>query len=417
MIALIDCNNFYASCERVFNPLLCNKPVVVLSNNDGCVVARSEEAKALGIAMGEPFFKAKPLIDKHGVEVFSSNYTLYGDMSNRVMQIVRESSPDIEVYSIDECFADLSGIADLESFSAQLRAKIGRGTGIPVSIGVASTKTLAKMASVYAKKYRGYQGVCIIDSKEKQEQALRLFSIDKVWGIGKRSAETLNYYGVNTAYDFTQRSPSWVRSLLTVTGLRVWKELKGVPCFEFNDEVAKQSITTSRSFNQEIRDYDKLFEIIANFTASCSEKLRKEGSYTAQLSLSLYTNRFKEGFDKYQNTVKVDLSVPTSDPTELIKAARRGLDILYVKGLGYKKAGVMVSKLSKTVQTAIFDPVDRAKQERLLKVADSIKRKNGRSALALATQGQFNLSNYMDRNYVSKQYTTNIMDIIKVNTD
>ena len=417
MIALIDCNNFYVSCERVFNPNLYNKPAVVLSNNDGCVVARSQEAKALGIGMGVPLFKVKSLIEQNGVEVFSSNYTLYGDMSRRVMSIVKDLVPIIEVYSIDECFADLSGIKNCEQFARELREQITRGTGIPVSIGVAPTKTLAKMASEYAKKYSGYRGVCIIDTPEKEEQALRLFPVEEVWGIGRRSAEKIKYYGVNTAYDFIQRSGSWVRAQLTVTGLRVWKELKGITCFEFNEEIAKKSITTSRSFNQELTSYDNLFEVIANFAASCAEKLRDERSYAGQLTLFLYTNRFKEGNENYINSMRIQLPVPSSDPAELIQAAREALDLIYDSNKGYKKAGVMVSQLTQSVQNALFDPVNRSRQKKLLEVADSIKKRNGRSALTLASQGRFKLRDYMDRNFVSKQYTTNLKDVIEVKTE
>ncbi len=237
MYGLIDCNNFYASCERVFNPLLIGRPIVVLSNNDGCVIARSNEAKALGIPMGEPAYKLKEVIENHNVAVFSSNYTLYGDMSHRVMTIISTFVPDMEIYSIDEAFLHFTGFEniDLREHGLKIVRTTTKGTGIPLSLGIAPTKTLAKVASKFAKKYPDYKSVCIIDNEIKREKALKLFAIEDVWGIGRRYAKKLHYYSVNTAWDFTQKSKSWVRSQMGVVGERTWMELNGTPCFELEE--------------------------------------------------------------------------------------------------------------------------------------------------------------------------------------
>lgn len=262
MFALVDCNNFFVSCERVFNPSLNNRPVVVLSNNDGCVIARSNESKALGIKMGVPFYQIKELVAKENVAVYSTNFTLYGDMSERVMCILSEMVPEIEIYSVDEAFLHLEGIQHIPEFSRNVVRKVTKSTGIPVSIGVAPTKTLAKIANHFAKKYKAYRGVCIMDSNEKRIKALQLTQIDDVWGIGRRLCKKLEYHGIKTAYDFTQKSRSWVRSKMTVVGERTWLELQGIPCVENeNGQADKQQICTSRSFGEAITDYESLMSI------------------------------------------------------------------------------------------------------------------------------------------------------------
>src|ERR1035437_6487777 len=269
MFGLLDCNNFYASCERVFNPLLNGKPVVVLSNNDGCVIARSTEAKALGIPMGEPAYKLKDLIESKQVHVFSSNYVLYGDMSHRVMTTIALFTPEMEIYSIDEAFLLLDGFEniDLKEFGEKLVRTTIRNTGIPVSLGIAPTKTLAKAANRFAKKYKNYKGVCIIDTDEKREKALKLLEIGDVWGIGRQYSKKLQYYSINTAWDFTQRSKSWVRHTMGVTGERTWMELKGIPCIEMDRPTSKKSICTSRSFGEKLTELAPVSEAVSNFAA------------------------------------------------------------------------------------------------------------------------------------------------------
>lgn len=289
MFGLVDCNNFYCSCERVFNPGLRTLPVVVLSNNDGCIIARSNEAKALGIEMGMPFYQAKELLEREKVAVFSSNYTLYGDMSRRVMMLLSEFTPELTQYSIDEAFIDLTGMGGgeaLRDYGKRIVRTIGKGTGIPVTLGIAPTKTLAKVASKYGKRYKGYEGVCLIDTEEKRIKALQGFDIADVWGIGRRSAKKLAYYGVKTAWDFTQWSESRVRRLLTVTGTRTWKELRGENCIDISELPEKQSICTSRSFPYNgLSELRVVEEAVANFAASCVRKLREQKSRCSQLTV------------------------------------------------------------------------------------------------------------------------------------
>lgn len=417
MIALIDCNNFYASCERVFNPSLQFKPIIVLSNNDGCVIARSEEAKQLGIEMGIPFFQIKRLVEEKGIYVFSSNYTLYGDMSRRVMSLIRSCVPQIEVYSIDECFVSFEGVNAIKDFSLDLRNRILKGVGIPVSIGVAPTKTLAKLAASFAKKYKAYNGVCIMDTIDKIDKALKLAPIEKIWGIGRRSLPKLHYQGIDTAYDFSLKSESWIRKELTVIGLRTWKELRGESCIDLEISTAKKSITTSRSFNRKLTDFEELFEVVANFAAACAKKLRAEGSSAGSILVFLHSSTKRDVETLKNNAARIQLVVPTSNPAELIKASRDALSIIYSPNQGYKKAGVIVMDITDSIQTSLFDNKDRGKQEKLLKVTDAIKLKNGDHSIKIATQGAFQLGNYMDRKFVSQLYTTNLDDIINVSTD
>lgn len=414
MIALIDCNNFYASCERVFDPSLIGKPVVVLSNNDGCVIARSEEAKSCGIEMGVPYFKIREQVKLQGIRVFSSNYTLYGDMSRRVMSLIREFVPQIEIYSIDECFASFDGIHDIEPFAHELRNKIIKGTGIPVSIGVSTTKTLAKLASSFAKRYKAYDGVALIDTEEKRIKALNITSIGKIWGIGRRTAKSLVLSGVEQAIDFALKPADWVRAKYTVTGLRTWKELNGHACITFEAPTSKKSITTSRSFNRKLDSFDELLEVVANFTAACSRKLIEQNSKAKTLLVFLYTTT-RHDIDSYKsNAAKISLDVATAAPGELINASRKALELIFNPYLSYKKAGVILSDITDNMQTSLFDEVDRGKQEQLLKAVSNIKSINGENSLKIASQGSFELGNYMDRKFVSKQYTTKLDDIISV---
>lgn len=282
MFGIVDCNNFYCSCERVFNPSLRTSPVVVLSNNDGCIIARSNEAKAMGIAMGTPFYQVKQLLENNKVAVFSSNYTLYGDMSRRVMMLLSEFTPDISQYSIDEAFVDLSGFghgSQLREYGKKIVKAIGKGTGIPVTMGIAPTKTLAKAASKYGKRYKGYEGVCIIDTEDKRIKALQGLDVADIWGIGRRSVSKFNYLGIHTAYDLTQRSESWVRRMLTVSGVRTWRELKGESCIDIETLPQKKSICTSRSFaDNGLSELSQVEEAVANFAAACSHKLKLQHS-------------------------------------------------------------------------------------------------------------------------------------------
>ena len=420
LFGLADCNNFYCSCERVFHPDLCDKPVVVLSNNDGCVVARSEESKRLGIKMGVPFYQARDLIERNGVAVFSSNYNLYGDMSRRVMSMLSSFFPKIHVYSIDEAFLDLSEIVDVQSIielSRNAVKAINKGIGIPVSLGIAPTKTLAKMASVYAKKHKGYKGVCVIDTEEKREKALRLFPIGDVWGIGRKHSKRLEYNGVKTAWDFVQKPEGWVRREMSITGLRTWKELRGESCIEMEDETYKKSICTSRSFSgiglDKIEDVE---EAVANFASKCSKKLREQHTVCGSIVVFAYTSRFRDDMPQTYINEMVNFDVPTNDMQEIVSKSVAALRRAWKVGTYYyKKAGVIACNICEdnAIQGNLFDVVDREKQSALSKIVDEINMRNGVDTVRVAVQG-FSNNWHMKNEYISKQYTTNIKDIIIV---
>ncbi len=419
MIGLVDCNNFYASCERVFHPDLEDRPVVVLSNNDGCVIARSNEAKALGIRMGDPFFQVKDMLERNGVAVFSSNYNLYGDMSRRVMTTLAEMTPGITQYSIDECFIDLSGLDNLHDFGRNIVRIVSRWTGIPVTMGIAETKTLAKVASKFGKKYKGYGGVCIIDSEEKRMKALKLFDVADVWGIGHCSLDKLRYYGIHTAWDLTQKSEGWVRRMLNITGVRTWKELRGISCIDVDDLPRKRSICTSRSFpDRGLDDIRPLEEAVANFAASCTRKLREQHSCCQSITVFAYTSRFRPEVPGHSINRTMHFPVATSDLQEIVSAAVEVLRKDYREGFLYKKAGVIVWNIcdGNAVQGHLFDTVDRDKRNRLAKAIDEINRRNGHNTVRMAVQGT-DKSWHLKSEYITRQYTTNLDDIIKVKTD
>ena len=421
LYGLADCNNFYCSCERVFHPDLVGKPVVVLSNNDGCVIARSEEAKRLGISMGAAFYQVKEQLEQAKVAVFSSNYNLYGDMSRRVHTMLGRYTPNVDIYSIDEAFIDLSDLGDSEyitNYGKRIVREVTKGTGIPISLGVAPTKTLAKMCSKFAKHYPGYEGCCLIDSEEKREKALKLFPIEEVWGIGRRSVDKLKYHGVKTAWDLTQKTESWVQRMLTITGVRTWRELRGESCISIDELPHKQSICTSRSFpDGGLTNRADVEEALANFAARCSSKMRRENTVCKAISIFAYTNRFRPDLPTdyiYQTYYPL---VPTSDLNEIVGYAVGMLRSAW-KGDGkfnYKKAGVLVWNIvdSSPIQGNLFDTFDREKQAQLSRAIDEINRKNGHNAIRMAVQG-YSKKWHLKCEYISKQYTTNIDDIIKL---
>lgn len=423
MFGLVDCNNFYCSCERVFNPALRTSPVVVLSNNDGCVIARSNEAKALGIEMGAPFYKVKAFLERNKVAVFSSNYTLYGDMSRRVMMLLAGFTPALTQYSIDEAFIDLSGFGEgeaLRSYGRQIVSTIGRGTGIPVTLGIAPTKTLAKVAAKYGKRYKGYGGVCLIDTEDRRVKALKGLPVADVWGIGRRTVGKLEYHGVRTAWDFTQRSEGWVRRELTVTGVRTWRELQGESCIDIEELPEKKSICTSRSFpDQGLSRLGPLEEAVAHFASSCSRKLKGQDSCCRAVTVFAYTSRFRTDAPSSTINRTVTLTVPTNDLRELVSVSVGALRSQWNASATffYKKAGVIVWDIcpSGAVQGDLFDTIDRAKQARLAAAIDAINRKNGYNTVKVAVQGTDD-SWRMKHEYESGKYTTNIDDVIKVRT-
>lgn len=417
MIGLCDCNNFFASCERVFRPDLNGRPVVVLSNNDGCIVARSNEAKALGIKMGTPLFQARDVIEKNNVAVFSSNYQLYGDMSNRVMSVLRSAVPQIEVYSIDEAFLDVREIPleKLQQTARDLSARVWREVGIPVSIGIAPTKTLAKIASKLCKKYPALKGGCLMYKKADVEKVLGRFPVEDVWGIGRRSVKKLAAMGVRTALDFYNLTPAAVYNKFTVTGLRTWKELHGEPCINFEDTQAdRQTVCVSRSFAKEMRELDELDAAVATFTAKVAEKLRRDNLCASQMSVFILTNRFREDEPQNYQIHTTLFDVATDDTLEMSQAASEALKKIFRKGYGYKKAGVMVTEIvpSGHVQGSLLDTVDRTKRGALMDIIDSINKTAGGNTVRLASQGT--IDQFSTRTMTSRRFTTSWDEIMEV---
>lgn len=417
MYGLIDCNNFYASCERVFNPSLNGKPVVVLSNNDGCVIARSSEAKALGIPMAEPAYKLKELIETNKVQVFSSNYTLYGDMSHRVMTTVASFVPDMEIYSIDEAFINLSGfdLFNLQELGSKIVTNTSKNTGIPVSLGIAPTKTLAKAANRFAKKYRNYKNVCIIDTEEKREKALKILDIEDVWGIGRQYAKKLKYHSINTAWDFTQKSKSWVRREMGVVGERTWLELQGTPCIELEKQTTKKSICTSRSFGERLTELPDIAEAVANFAATCGRKLRNQKTLANSLMVFIHTNLNTTDSPKYYNQAVVHLPVPTSDSGELIFHTQGALKSIYKAGYRYKKAGVVITEIVPEFpqQGNLFDSRERTKHKKAMMVMDNLNNMYGNHKVKIASQG-FGRKWKLKNEKLSPCYTTRLDQILNI---
>ena len=418
MYALVDCNNFFVSCERVFRPQLEGRPVVVLSNNDGCVVARSNESKALGIKMGTPFYQVRHLIEDKGLVACSSNYALYGDLSNRVMSILADTVPKIEIYSIDEAFLHLDGISleRMPGMCRELVKKIRRWVGVPVSIGVAPTKTLAKAASHFAKTYKGYKGVCMIDTDEKRLKALELTPIEDVWGIGRRFAPKLCEKGIRTALDYAGRPREWVDSNFNVNALRTWEELNGRKCIDEDTHERRQSICTSRSFADMLTDPQELSLRISDFAAVCARKLRDEGSVASEVTSFMYTNRFREDLNQYFPSATIRLEMPASSTHEIVGAALKAFRTIYREGYKYKKAGVIVSAISAAdaIQPVLFDPGEelRKKQDRISSIIDSVN--SSGSLLRLAAQREGHYSEGIRSEFRSRLYSTSLSDIIEV---
>lgn len=414
MIGLCDCNNFFVSCERVFNPSLEGRPVVVLSNNDGCVVSRSNEAKALGIKMGQPLFQIGEFVKNNNVAVFSANYHLYGDMSERVMTTLRSVVPNIEVYSIDEAFILPDGVKteEMKSFGEKLAHTIKRNTGIPVSIGISTTKTLAKIAAKLCKRYVKLNSACSMYRKQDIEKVLSTYPIADVWGIGRRHSKMLDAAQIKTAADFCALSEEWVHRRMNITGVRTWRELHGVACIEFTHQMADRlSITVSRSFAHELYDVNELHATISAFASQASEKLRKQHSVAKQLQVFVCTNRFRNDAPQHTESATTYFITPTDSTIEIVKAAVELLSKIYRSGFGYKKAGVMLTDISSgnMVQGELFDTIDRTKHKRLMDVIDSINAKQGGNAVKLLSHGS--MEEYTNRQYLSPQYTTDWNDI------
>jgi len=410
MFALADCNNFFVSCERLFRPNLNGKPVIVLSNNDGCAIARSNEAKALGIKMGDPLFKIMPIVKRENITVFSSNYALYGDISNRVRATLREFAEEIEVYSIDEAFINLSGmrVADFAGFARDISKRCMKNVGIPVSVGVSKTRTLSKIASKLCKQYPKLQGGCYMHRDEDIEKVLRRFPVDDVWGIGRRTYKKLQTMDINTAWDYRSIPQSDISYLFGINGVRTWNELHGIPSIDiFQTLDPRLTISQSRSFAKEIYDKILLKEQLSNFAFTVSEKLRNQDSLCREITIYAVTNRFKE--QEPQSCISTIIQIPdgTNSSRHIVSAVSYALDTIFLSGLGYKKAGVIASKLTSThnLQMSLFDMGENDKEKKLMQAMDLINSKNGNYSVRLAVQGDckpVSLSKYRSPDYTTK---------------
>ena len=421
MYALADCNNFFVSCERVFRPDLWDKPVLVLSGNDGCVVSRSNEVKALGIKMGVPLYQIRDLVEKHHIACFSSNFSLYGDLSARVMSLLRKHTTRFEQYSIDEGFITLDHVppAERKTYCENLVREIYQGTGIPVSMGIAPSKTLCKVASKYAKKYAGYNGACMIDTDEKRLKALAGFEVGDVWGIGRQTAAKLAALGISTALQFAEMSESRVQSLLQKPGLLTWRELHGIDCIDTSEMVSKQSITTSRTFANPITTLPLMEQQLANFCDTCARKLRMQKSLCAQLIVFAHTSRFRTDIEQCQIVQTVNLSIPTSDTRELLSYMLNAFRPYFREGVQFKKAGVIFSRIvpEGSVVADLFDERDRTRDAALQRTIDKIREKAGRNAILLATQlptSKEQAAQVYKSEHQSPRYTTELSQVLTI---
>ena len=414
--ALVDCNNFYASCERIFNPKLIGKPLVVLSNNDGCIITRSAEAKNLGIKMGEPYFKAKKIIQKNNVKVFSSNYALYGDISQRVMEILSGFSPDVEIYSIDEAFLGFDGFKnyELNTYCKHMREKIEKWVGIPVSIGLSKTKTLAKMANHLAKKNLNYAGVCILKNKSSIDKALKETEINDVWGIGRRSSIFLKRYNIGTAKDFTLLDQQWIRKNMGIIGEKIYFELKGVSCLNLELLPSnKKNCCVSRSFSKPVEKLNDLEESISNYGVRAAEKIREEKLVAQSMSIFISTNYFNKRERQYSNSIKLQLTFPTSNSIKIVKRAIEGIRQIYRNGYRYKKAGIILHELNKASETRGLFDMDRKQSDSMMKIIDQINHRYGGVVIKLASEG-IEKKWSMKRDRVSQCYTTRFEELKEV---
>ena len=418
MFALVDCNNFYASCERVFQPQLEGKPVVILSNNDGCVIARSNEAKALGIPMGAPAFQYRSFFKQKGVQVFSSNYPLYGDMSSRVMSLLGQYSPNLEIYSIDEAFLQFKGfdLFNLEAEGRRMRKQVRRWTGIPVSVGMGPSKALAKIANKIAKKYDSKTGgVYCIDTEDKRVKALKWTAIGDIWGIGRQHCKRLEALGVKNAWQFTLLPDDWVKKHMSILGLRLKKDLQGLPSIQLEEVPSpKKGIATTRSFEGTLTAFSDLEERVSTFANSCAEKMRKQGSSCTALLVFLRSDPHKKGAIPYRNSCVLTLPYSTNSSITLSKYAVLGLHKIFKEGVHYKKAGVMIMGLSPTAtrQLPLFGG-EEVKHLAVMQAVDRIHKRFGPHQIKLANQ-DLQRTWKMKQEHLSQRYTTEIKEVITV---
>lgn len=420
MFALVDCNSFFCSVEKVFHPGLDGRPVCVLSSNDGCIVALTPEAKAVGLHRGDPIFKMKDIVEKHQVILFSTNMPLYAAMSRRVTSILRLSVHHVENYSIDESFCDLQSFGehfDLTRLMREVRQRIKLWTDIPVSIGIAPSKTLAKMGSKFAKQYQGYRGVCMIDTEEKRRKALEIFALSDVWGIGRRTLEVLNYYGIHTPLQFADKKESWVRAHFHQPGVQTWMELNGIPCIDTSEVIRNQNICTSRSFGDMVSDLPSLKASVASFASSCANKLRGQQSLCQSVTVFVSSNSFRTDLPQYGNAATVLLATPTADTLEINKAAMQCLESVYLPGIMYKKSGVLLGKISPAypAQMELFNsPVRRMRRENLMHALDDINQRYGAKTLHLAVEDCGHQPWHVKCEHRSPNYLTDINEILTI---
>ena len=416
MFAHIDCNNFYVSCERVFNPSLNGKPVIVLSNNDGCAISRSNEAKALGIPMGAPAFKYKEIIEENNVHVFSANFPLYGDMSNRVMSILATFCPMQEIYSIDECFLDLSGFdVDLKEYGLQMKERVYKWTGLPISIGIAPTKSLCKVATRVAKKFpKETNSVHVIDSEELRIKALKWLEIGEVWGIGRQYTKKLLAKNIKNAYQFTCMGDDWVKKHMSIVGLRLKHDLQGIPSIMIEEVKDKKNIATTRTFDYNTENYEDVKERIVTFTTKCAEKLRKQGSCCNSIQVFIATNFYRKDLPQYSNSICIKLPFATNSTFELAEYAVMGLEQIFKKGYAYKRAGVFVMDFTpeNNQQLNLFQNRN-AKHIPIMKAMDKLNRKYGCDLLRLGAQAPGKTWR-MKQEKLSPHYTTNINEVLTI---
>ena len=413
-IALIDCNSFYVSCERLFNPKIKNVPVVVLSNNDGCVISRSTEAKKIGIKMGEPYFKVKELVKKNNVQIFSSNYSLYGDLSRRVMKVLKGFSDKIEIYSIDEAFIDLSHIKDenIEDYGKKIRERVLKWTGIPTSVGISCTKTLSKVANHVAKKNK--TGVIFL--KDNIDDVLKNFDISDIWGVGRQLSKLYIKNGINNAYKLKNISNSWVKKSTNVLGAKTVMELRGISCINLEtEETKRKSCCVSRSFGRKVESLNKLKESITTHCLNAAEKIRNDNQTTRSITVFIRTSPFDKNRKYYSNSLTIDLPVATNNSLELVKVAIEGLKKIYKYGYFYQKAGVILSKLNEAGEKNLnlLTPILENKSQTLMKAIDLTNAKYGRNVISVAQAG-INNSWKMRREHSSKIDTASFDSLPKI---
>lgn len=420
MIALVDCNSFYASCEMVFRPDLQGRPVIVLSNNDGCVIAANKEAKELAeMPMFQPIFKIKKFLDEHEVTYFSSNYTLYSDMSRRVMDTLKIFSPLVEEYSIDESFVDLSYNANsnYNQLGRTIKSTVQKNTGIPVGVGIAKTKSLSKLANKFAKKIPAHDDVYVVDSEEKRQHLLRSLKVKDIWGIGKKHAEKLQKHNIQTALEFANLPVAWVRKEMTVIGERLWRELNNEPCLDLVElPGAKQGIGTAKSFGKKLSDYSLIEEACSFYVAEVADLLRQQKSSASQIEISLQTNNQSKTDPQYQNKILITLESPSNSTVKLTKEALKGLKQIYAPGFRYKKVGVNLLHLvpDHEIQTSLFETTLKSESAEITQVIDAMNNKFGKNTVKIGTVGTREKEWELIKEHRSPRFTTQWSELLTI---